>query len=113
GAVRAGLPWAFEPVQPVVRAQPGETLQTAYRVRNLSNREVAAKARHILDPPEKTGYLQVVNCFCFIQQTLKPREARELPVVFRVNGNVPKSLRAITVHYEFYPIDRFPAGKGR
>lgn len=108
GVAKGGLPWAFEPVQPVVRAKPGETLQTSYRVANLSNREIRAKARHVLDPPEESGHLQILNCFCFVRQTLKPGESRELPVTFRVNGNAPKSVREMKVRYKFYPLERFP-----
>lgn len=107
---KAGLPWDFAPAQPVVRAISGQTLHTYYRAKNLSDHEITAKARHILEPPEDTGYLQVISCFCFFQQTLKPGEEKTLPVVFRVNYEVPASLKAMRVRYEFYPIDQFPEG---
>jgi hypothetical protein len=108
----AGLPWEFEPVQRVVRAKPGETLQTSYRIKNVSDRRITGKARHILDPPEETGHLEIVTCFCFLQQTLDPGEEQQLPVVFRVNYETPDSIREIRVRYEFYPVDRFPASSG-
>ncbi len=107
-ATKAGLPWEFVPAQPVVHAMPGETLKTFYRVKNLSDREITGKAKHILDPPEETSYLEVVFCFCFLQQTLDPGEEQELPVVFRVNYEVPDSIRQMRVRYEFYPIEKFP-----
>ena len=110
GVTKAGLPWEFAPVQPVVRANPGVTLQTFYRVKNVSDRQITGKARHVLDPPEETGHLEIVTCFCFIQQTLDPGEEQELPVSFRVNYEVPKSITKMRVRYEFYPIDQFPAG---
>lgn len=113
GVVKAGLPWKFVPVRPVVRAKPGETLQAFYRVKNLSDRELTAKARHILDPPEETDHLQIVSCFCLLQQTLAPGEGQELPIVFRVSYELPDSIREIRVRYEFYPIDRFPGGQRR
>ncbi len=109
-ATKAGLPWDFAPVQPVVRAIPGETVHTYYRAKNLSDHEITAKARHILEPPEKTGHLQIISCFCFLQQTLKPGEEKTLPVVFRVNDEIPASIKTLRVRYEFYPIDRFPEG---
>lgn len=108
GVTKAGLPWEFAPVQPVVRAMPGETLHTSYRVKNISDREITAKARHVLDPPEETGHLQIISCFCFLQQTLKPGEEELLPVAFRVNYEVPTSIREMRVRYEFYPIEQFP-----
>lgn len=111
GITKAGLPWEFEPVQPTVRAKPGETLHTSYRIRSLSRGRVTGKARHVLYPPEETGHLQIVTCFCFLQQTLDPGEEQELPVVFRVNYEIPDSITELVVRYEFYPLDRFPEGR--
>ncbi|MGI0028442.1 MAG: cytochrome c oxidase assembly protein, partial [Nitrososphaera sp.] len=112
GITKAGLPWEFTPVQLVVRAKPGETLQVFYRVKNLADRRITGKARHIMDPPEETGYLEIVTAFCFLQQTLNPAEGQELLVVFRVNPEIPESIREIRVRYEFYPLDRFPSSSG-
>jgi len=53
-------------------------------------------------------YLEIVQCFCFIQQTLAPGEEKEFPLVFRVNWNAPEELKELRVSYEFYPIDKFP-----
>lgn len=105
---KAGLPWAFAPVQPLVRAIPGETLRTYYRARNLSDHETTGKARHVLEPPEDTGALEIISCFCFLRRTLKPGEEDLLPVVFRVSYDLPASIKEIRVRYEFYPLDQFP-----
>lgn len=112
-ATKSGLPWEFTPVQPVVRAKPGETMQNFYRVKNVSDRRITGKARHVLDPPEETGHLEIVTCFCFLQQTLDPGEEQELPVVFRVSYEVPDTITEIRIRYEFYPIDQFPPGELR
>lgn len=105
---KAGLPWEFAPVQSEVRAKPGETLQTSYRVKNLSDRQITGKAQHILKPAEERGYLEIVTCFCFLQQTLNPGEEQLLPVIFRMNYEVPSSLKEMWVRYEFYPLEQFP-----
>ena len=107
-ATKEGLPWDFEPIRPVIRAKPGETLQTAYRVRNRTDRAITAKARHILDPPEETGQLEIVACFCLLQQTLGPGESREVPVTFRVSFDVAAATREMRVRYEYYPLEKFP-----
>ena len=106
--VKDGLSWEFEPVQGVILAKPGETLQTAYRVKNLSDQPVTAKARHIDRPETYLDFLNIVQCFCFIQRTLRPGEEAELPVVFRVEWDVPQEVREFYVHYEFYPLESFP-----
>ena len=109
--VKENLAWEFRPVQETILATPGETLHTLYKVKNLSDKPITAKARH-LDEPKKPAseHLEIVQCFCFIQQTLAPGEEKELPLVFRVYGNVPSDVKEFRVNYEFYPIDKFPEG---
>ena len=110
--VKEGLPWKFWPVQNVVLAKPGETLQVVYRAKNLSDKPVTAKAIHIDEPKDLAGkYLQVVQCFCFIQQTLDPGEEIQLPLVFRLDWDVPNEVKEFQITYEFYPIDKFPSTK--
>ena len=107
--VMEGLPWSFEPVQDQVSAKPGETLQAIYKAKNLSDKPITAKARHIDEPKGLASkHLEIVQCFCFIQQTLAPGEEKEFPLVFRVNWNVPEELKEFRVTYEFFPIDKFP-----
>lgn len=108
GEVKAGLPWEFEPAQQVVRVKPGETARTVYRAKNLSDQVVTAKARHIDKPEESARFMEVVQCFCLIQETLKPGEEKELPLAFRVAWGIPDGVTDLYVHYEFYPIESFP-----
>lgn len=108
GEVKAGLPWEFEPIQEVVLTKPGGTLQTLYRVKNLADQPITAKARHLDEPEEYKDFLEVIQCFCFIQQTLRPGEEAKLPLVFRVEWDVPPEVKDFYVHYEFYPLESFP-----
>lgn len=106
--VKEGLPWEFRPVQETVLARPGETLQTLYKVKNLSNRPITAKARHLDEPKEQARkYLEIIQCFCFIQITLAPGEEKELPLVFRVHWDAPEEAKEFRVTYDFYPIEKF------
>jgi hypothetical protein len=111
GEVKADLPWAFEPVQAMIVSTPGQTLQTTYRVKNLADRPIVGKALHLDQPEAYLDYLQIVQCFCLIQQTLQPGEEREMPLIFRVEWNVPSEVTDFYVHYEFYPIESFPESK--
>jgi len=109
--VKEGLPWEFRPVQETVLAKPGETLQTFYKVRNLSSKAITAKARHLDEPKKQAAkYLEIIQCFCFIQVTLAPGEEKELPLVFRVHWEAPKDVKEFRVTYDFYPIEKFPQG---
>ncbi len=55
-------------------------------------------------------YLSVIQCFCFLRETLKPGQEKELPLVFRMNWDVPRENKAFHVTYQLYPSDRFPDG---
>ncbi len=110
--VMEGLPWSFQPLQGHISAKPGETLQAIYKTKNLSDKPITAKARHIDEPKGMASkHLEIVQCFCFIQQTLAPGEEKEFPLVFRVDWNVPEELKEFRVTYEFFPIDKFPENK--
>ena len=108
----AGLPWSFEPLQGSLRAMPGETLQTRFRVKNLADTPVTAKARHVFPIPKHADYLDIIYCFCYLQQTLAPGEERLFAVVFRPSYETPDAIDAMHVRYEFFPLDAFPVEPG-
>ncbi len=109
----AGLPWSFAPLQPTLRAMPGETLQAYYRVKNLAGTPVTGKARHVFVTPEHADYLDIVYCFCYLQQTLAPREEKQFAVVFRPSYETPDTITELRVRYEFFPLDAFPVEPGK
>lgn len=51
------------------------------------------------------AYFNKVECFCFTDNTLKPGEDLELPVVFFVDPDL-KDVKTITLSYTFFPIDK-------
>lgn len=103
------LPWEFEPLRTRVMAQHGETIHMAYRAKNIGDEEITAKARHIIGPDEDAAYLDIIACFCFLEETLAPGEETELPLTFRVDFEAPDEVTAFNVSYEFYPAERFPS----
>ncbi len=105
GEAMMGLPWEFEPVQIEVRAPPGETLRASYRVKNLSDTPDYGKARLVILPTDE--YFEIIQCFCFIRQTLNPGEEKELSLLFRVRRDVPPTVGTIEARYEFYPLEYF------
>ncbi|HET9903562.1 MAG TPA: cytochrome c oxidase assembly protein [Xanthobacteraceae bacterium] len=111
--VAPGLPWKFEPERNTIAVRVGEVVTVLYKVTNLAARETAAQAAYNVTPLSVGGYFQKINCFCFTEQTLKPGETREMPVVFYVDPALAKDpeqdrLNTITLSYTFYPL-RAPA----
>ncbi len=108
GNVMPGLPWKFEPEQTSMTVRIGEVVTALYKVTNQSARETYAQAGYNVSPPTVGIYFQKINCFCFTEQTMKPGETREMPVVFYVDPKLAADaehdgLNTITLSYTFFP----------
>lgn len=106
--VSPGLPWDFYPLQPEVRALPGESLTAIYRVTNRSDRTITGKAKHFVLPEDYRDYFTSIQCFCFIQQTLDPGETQDLTLIFRIDYDVPAGVHEFENKYVFYSLESFP-----
>jgi cytochrome c oxidase assembly protein subunit 11 len=103
-----GLPWRFEPEQKTIEVRLGEVVTVNYLVINETARPITASATYNVVPLNMGAYFQKINCFCFTEQTLKPGEKREMPVVFYIDPAIVKDtdgaeLNTITLSYTFYP----------
>jgi len=104
------LPWRFEPVQAVVRIEPGARTTIAYRAKNLSGRTTTGQAVFNVTPEQAGKYFSKIECFCFTEQTLKPGENVDMPVVFFVDPKLrtdptTRDIDEITLSYTFYPVE--------
>ena len=108
--VVGNLGWEFEPARRRVLAKPGETIEIAYRARNIGDGETVGKARHIIGPAGDADFMEIISCFCFLEQVLKPGEEAELPLVFRIDFDAPERVKQFNVRYEFFPLAKFPEG---
>jgi cytochrome c oxidase assembly protein subunit 11 len=107
--VGSGLPWKFEPEAKAIEAKLGEVITVNYRVTNASARETVGQAAYNVTPPATGIHFQKINCFCFVEQRLKPGEKRDMPVVFYVdpalaNDTETQSVSAITLSYTFFAV---------
>ncbi len=97
-------PWRFRPTQASMTVHPGELNTVTYEVVNTQKREMNAQAIPSYAPQNATPYFMKVECFCFRQQTLKPNEARQMPVVFYIDPKLPKDVKTITLSYTFFEV---------
>lgn len=107
--VHDGLGWEFKPTRGRVMARPGETITVSYRAKNLGAVASTGKARHVVAPDKTAEFLEIVACFCFLDQTLAAGEEVELPLSFRVGFEAPDTVKEFQVRYEFYPTHSFAA----
>jgi len=103
-----GLAWRFEPEQKSIQVRIGEVVTVNYLAVNETARPITASAVYNVVPLNMGAYFQKINCFCFTEQTLKPGEKREMPVVFYIDPTIMKDaegaeLNTITLSYTFYP----------
>jgi cytochrome c oxidase assembly protein subunit 11 len=104
-------PWRFRPTQSSIEVHPGELATVMYEVVNTQGRTVQAQAIPSYAPQSATPHFKKVECFCFKQQTLKPHEARQMPVVFFIDPALPREVKNITLSYTFFEIAGAQASK--
>lgn len=97
-------PWRFRPVVNSMQVHPGQLATVLYEVVNTTARTVNAQAIPSYAPQSAMPFFKKVECFCFKQQTLKPHEARQMPVVFFIDAGLPKEVKNITLSYTFFEI---------
>ncbi|TFW25266.1 cytochrome c oxidase assembly protein [Duganella callida] len=97
-------PWRFRPTVSSLSVHPGELTTVTYEVVNTQPREMNAQAIPSYAPQNAMQYFKKVECFCFNQQTLKPNEARQMPVVFYIDPKLPRDVKTITLSYTFFEV---------
>lgn len=101
-------PWSFRPVVNAVQVHPGEVTTVMYEFRNEQNRVMSAQAIPSYAPKQATAHFNKLECFCFNEYTLQPGETKRWPVVFVIDGKLPKDVTTITLSYTFFEV----SGKG-
>lgn len=97
-------PWRFKPEVTSMQVHPGQMAQVVYEVVNTQDRSMEAQAIPSYAPQESGQFFRKVECFCFKQQTLGAKEARQMPVVFTIDPSLPKNVTTITLSYTFFEV---------
>ena len=105
--VREELPFEFSVEPERITLKPGETGSATFYARNASDATVKAKAGHLFEPPAAFLHTELLQCFCFFEDTYAPGEERELPVAIRLGWDIPPDIGEITMLYEYYPLAQF------
>jgi cytochrome c oxidase assembly protein subunit 11 len=97
-------PWDFKPAVRSLQVHPGEMTTVMYEFRNVQNRTMAAQAIPSYAPMQAASHFNKLECFCFNEYVLKPGESKQWPVVFYVDGKLPKDVTTITLSYTFFEV---------
>jgi cytochrome c oxidase assembly protein subunit 11 len=109
-----GMPWRFGPVQETQQVAIGARSVAFFEASNGSDKPITGRAVFNVTPDEAAKYFVKIQCFCFTQQTLAPRQTVRMPVMFYVDPAIERdpevrNISEITLSYTFYPVDRAPA----
>ena len=95
-------PWEFRPSVSHMNVHPGQLYETTFFAKNLSRSELVGHATPSVAPGRAAKYLQKTECFCFTPQPFQAGEAKDMPVVFVLDPQLPKHIDTVTLSYTFY-----------
>jgi len=102
-SVMPGLGWNFYPKQASIRLHPGQIETVLFVAKNITNEVVVGQAVPSITPGIAAANLKKIECFCFVRQSLKPGEEKEMPLRFFVSPELPKDVSDMTLSYSFFP----------
>ena len=107
GNVDARMPWRFGPEQVTQEMRMGERRIAYYTAENLTDKPITGVASFNVEPALAGLYFKKIQCFCFNQQTLAPRQKVRMPVIYFVDPAILKDPEAartnqITLSYTFH-----------
>jgi cytochrome c oxidase assembly protein subunit 11 len=105
GITGTGLPVQFGPSTPLLQVHPGKPIQIEYSFTNMSDDSVYFRAVHSVMPQPAAREFQLMECFCFTDQTLAPRESRRMPVLFALSPRTPANVNEVILSYTLFPRD--------
>lgn len=100
----SNVPWKFYPQQSKITIHPGEMAKLAFYAENQSDVRMTVQAIPSITPGIAAKYLKKTECFCFAQQTLNGHEAMNMPLLFHLDTDIPKTVKTITLSYALFDV---------
>jgi cytochrome c oxidase assembly protein subunit 11 len=101
-SLNESAPMLFRSELKKLKVHPGEYYTVNFYAENLTDKTMVAQAIPSISPGLAAEYFKKTECFCFTEQTFKPREGKTMPVRFVVNPDLPKQYKTITLAYTFF-----------
>ncbi|CAE7942858.1 Cox11, partial [Symbiodinium sp. KB8] len=86
---------------------PGQTALAFYRAYNPSDKPITGVATYNVTPMRAGLHFNKIQCFCFEEQRLRPREEIDMPIFFYIDPDfvsdpAMKNIRNVTLSYTFF-----------
>lgn len=104
GMSNVGTPARIEPLVPKVDVRVGQTTEVDYRFTNLTDQVLVFQPVHSVVPASADAMLHKLQCFCYEQQTLKPKESKILPLSFWMDDKLDPEINTVTLQYTLYAL---------
>lgn len=106
-SLKKGAPLYFEPTKKVVKVNIGENSLAFYKAKNKTNKEITTMSVFNVTPLQAGKYFNKIDCFCFEEQTLSPKQEVEMPVSFFIDPAIKddkfiSDLSEITLSYTMF-----------
>jgi hypothetical protein len=79
----------------------GELFQIAYRVKNVSAKDISARIVHRVEPQSAAQHLDLVECALLLPVKMSPGEEKEYTSTYLLQGDLPDDAKELSVTYEF------------
>eukprot|EP01138_Halocafeteria_seosinensis_P015924 gb/GECG01016251.1/.p1 GENE.gb/GECG01016251.1/~~gb/GECG01016251.1/.p1 ORF type:complete len:324 (+),score=35.63 gb/GECG01016251.1/:1-972(+) len=101
------MPWKFVPQQRAVRVVPGETALAFFRAHNPTKQPITGVSTYNVTPMKAGVHFNKIQCFCFEEQRLRPKEEIDMPVFFYIDPDFVDDpsmhdVRDVTLSYTFF-----------
>ena len=105
-SLNQNLQWEFKALTRQIKVHPGEIKTVKFFAHNKTGRRMVAQAVPSVSPGNANKYFTKMECFCFNQQTFETDEAKEMPLQFVVDPDLPKNINTISLAYTFFDTDK-------
>lgn len=101
-SVNENMPWDFKPKVSRMEVHPGKTYQTSFYAKNRTDHVMIGQAIPSITPGLAASHFQKTECFCFTEQQFQSGEGRDMPLIFRVDRDLPEEISQLTLAYTFF-----------
>ena len=101
-SVNAGGSWSFRPNEKSMTVRPGELYHATYYAENLRDVPRTGQATPSVSPFAAAKYFNKTECFCFTRQDFEPKGARDMPLTFVIDPDIPINVDRVTLSYTFF-----------
>ena len=98
------IPWLFYPKTRRLTLHPGELAKLEFYAENQTDHRMTVQAIPSVTPGIAAKYIKKTECFCFTQQTLDGHEGMNMPLLFRLDADLPQEVNTLTLAYTLFDV---------